>query len=93
MNWKRSCVPGGPAVVRWNVARGPLGVVDQWTQLLRDNLELDRVQMRDNGAEAGGLCRCWFAACSLVLLTSCGSKYQQFPYHTTWWLALSLSSF
>jgi hypothetical protein len=31
-----------------------LGVVDQWAQLLRDNLELGRVQLRDNGAEVGG---------------------------------------
>jgi hypothetical protein len=48
------CPPGGPEVVKWNVACGARRV-DQWAQLLRDSLELGRVQMRDNGAEVGGL--------------------------------------
>lgn len=43
--------PVGRTRVKWNVAYGARRV-DQWTQLLRDDLKLSRVQMRDNGAES-----------------------------------------
>lgn len=44
----------GRSIAKWNVACAVLGVVDQWAQLFRDNMEIRRAQMRDNGAEVGG---------------------------------------
>jgi len=60
------------------------GVVDQWTLLLRANMEASRAQMRDNGAEAG---------CSLDVGLARPARLASVSHHTHHFVACIVQVF